>query len=171
MDKIYISMMAAMSLDGLISLHESAPVTFTSREDKELLRHTIENTDCLLVGRRTYELSQSILEKRTCVVFSNNPDLRSHKPNITYSQLSKESIQKLSGSGKKFLLLGGSQIYHWFIKEGLVNELLLTVEPIVLTQGVPIISDISLHQRFNLVSSRILNSQGTVLLHYLTVNQ
>lgn len=155
-------MMAAISLDGLISIGESSPVTFTSREDKALLRDKIQEADCLLLGRKTYELSRSILGKRPCIVFSRS---------ASYSDLNDSVINNLHNYGQKFLLLGGSQIYHWFLNRGLVDELYLTVEPIVLAQGVPLLSDSCRISNLQLISVKAINDQGTLFLHYLASKQ
>ena len=64
------------------------------------------------------------------------------------------------------LLVGGSKIYSSFMKEGLVDELYLTIEPVVFGNGKNLFSDESFETKLELVSSKKLNKKGTILLKY-----
>ena len=67
----------------------------------------------------------------------------------------------------KVLLAGGARVYSSFIKEGLVDEIYLTVEPVIFGQGKPLLADGDSDVNLKLVSSKKLNKNGTLLLKYI----
>ena len=67
----------------------------------------------------------------------------------------------------RIAVVGGTAIYDWFLKRGLVDELCLTLEPVVFGAG-KLLTDAPLRtfRRFSLKSVKHLNKRGTLLLHY-----
>jgi riboflavin biosynthesis pyrimidine reductase len=62
---------------------------------------------------------------------------------------------------------GGAEIYSMFLREKLVTDLYLTVEPVVFGDGVPLVTG-GVFQKLNLVSSERLGERA-ILLHYAVV--
>ena len=63
-------------------------------------------------------------------------------------------------------ICGGSSVYGLFLKEGLVDELFLTVEPILFGSGIPLASG------FDCINMQLVDvtrlGAHTVLMHYKT---
>ncbi|MFA6081553.1 MAG: dihydrofolate reductase family protein [Patescibacteria group bacterium] len=76
-------------------------------------------------------------------------------------------IERLSTLGyKKALLVGGSIINGLFLKNNLVDELYLTIEPKIFGKGKNIVEEQSLDKSLQLINVKKLNKTGTLLLKY-----
>nr|AIA16897.1 Dihydrofolate reductase [uncultured bacterium] len=170
---IYIAI-AAITLDGKIakdSHHMST--TWTSQEDKVFFRNILKECDVCLVGRSTYETSKEPLSKRNTIVLSRSPYAKASgdvpSVSVTFCDPAKTDLKKLieERDYQKVAVLGGSQIYTYCLQNEMIDELYLTVEPIVFGQGIGLFSaDVDLNEKFQLISSQSLNTQGTLLLRY-----
>lgn len=180
--KTHFIALAAISLDGRIASLKKGGSAWTSREDKDFLHRELDRCDLIIVGRKTYDLAKKPLAKRNCLVFTTrvkgfkkiNGRLAYYHPHLT-SPLKGEEFPSLEGRGKgrvkKVCVLGGSQVYSWFLKRGLIDEIYLTIEPLVFGAGVPLF-DIPLKtlQTYKLESIKRLNKTGTIVIHYVKVN-
>jgi dihydrofolate reductase len=66
---MYIAV-AAVTIDGKIARHPAHFSNWTSKEDKSFLHEFLDACDCIIVGRKTYELAKEPLSKRRCVVLT-----------------------------------------------------------------------------------------------------
>ena len=69
------------------------------------------------------------------------------------------------------LLAGGSEIATQFFKDSLIDEFWLTMEPIILGSGKPLVSDEVLNIPLKLLSLRKLNTRGTLHGRYKVVKK
>ena len=106
-------------------------------------RDFYDSIDTTLMGRATYEITQTIEEfpypDKTNYVFTRNPNL-----------LDTEHVRFISGDiaafvrtlkeqeGKDIWLIGGGQINTIMLNADLVDGIILTVFPIVLGDGIPL---------------------------------
>ena len=65
--------------------------------------------------------------------------------------------------------MGGSELNRLFLKYKLVNEIYLTLEPILFGKGNQLLETVKLEQDLKLVDFKILNNKGTLLLHYKVI--
>jgi dihydrofolate reductase len=82
-----------------------------------------------------------------------------------------DEVNKLKNMpGKDIWLYGGASLITTFINLGLVNELRLSVHPVILGEGKPMFIDIN--QRFNLkmVNTRTFSSGVVQLINHLNRN-
>ncbi len=158
---------AAMTLDGKIAAENGRSTDWTSPEDKDFLHDFLDKSEVVLVGRKTYELAAAQLAKRKCIVFSRTGDLKRRSENLLIADLADTDLKKLLAPYRTATLLGGAQIYTYFLERGLVDELYLTLEPVVFGRGLALFaSQSSLRTDFKLTSIRQLNEKGSILLHY-----
>jgi dihydrofolate reductase len=68
--------------------------------------------------------------------------------------------------GKDMLLIGSASTARAFIRDRLIDEYRLTVNPVILGGGTQLFPDAEPRQDLRLVSARTLGS-GVVALHYL----
>ena len=67
------------------------------------------------------------------------------------------------------LLAGGAETNAQFFDAGLVDEMYLTVEPLLLGSGLPLTGFLQNAVQLKLMESTTLNDRGTVQLHYQVV--
>jgi dihydrofolate reductase len=146
----------------------------------------LKSGDTILFGRRTYELMVAFwptpeamksapevaegMNNANKIVFSRTLDkvewnnTRVMKDNIV------EEIKKMKQTpGNNMTVLGSGTIVNQFANEGLIDEIQLLVQPFVLSEGKPVLSDIKDTLSFELSKSRVFET-GNVLLCYQPVN-
>jgi dihydrofolate reductase len=78
----------------------------------------------------------------------------------------KDEINKLkSQTGKDIIVYGGASFDSSLIKENLIDEFYLFINPVVIGTGKTIFKDLHKFQKFRLIESIAFNC-GIVLLHY-----
>lgn len=177
---------AAITLDGKIAKHKDHLSDWTSKEDKDFLHAMLDKYDVILVGNNTYKTAIKPLSKRNCVVLSRSADkLVSRSAKLQYCNPQKSDIKKIirNRKYKTIAILGGAQTYTYCLQHNLLDELYLTIEPLVFGQGINLFAPapsslgkgkMSLQRqmrskdyKFRLVSIKELNKQGSLLLHYI----
>ena len=164
------TMLAVMSLDGRLAHHVDDPIRWSSPEDKEQMHHLLHNgTDLAVIGRKTYELSGPALKDVPMLILTTSvTDVEEIEPkkwmiNPNYSSL-LEQVDKLAA--KKVTLLGGTQAYSYFWENGWIDEIRLTIEPLVFGSGLPVFDFTGHDRKLNIIEKKLLNEQGSLLLRY-----
>ena len=178
-------MIAAITMDGRLARHSKEHVDWTSPEDKKHLRTKMRECDVLVLGNNTFATSQKFLEKYNKVILTRSvAGVKKEDDKLTYINSEKSDIKAyFNDSGyKNVCVLGGSQIYSYFLKAGLLDEIWLTIEPIIFGSGISLFGpptgsestqnnnevDKKIETReYKLVTVKQLNNKGTVLLHYI----
>lgn len=152
---IKVSVYIATSLDGFIARDDGgldwldeANATVPDGEDCGYQAFT-ESVDVLIMGRKTYEKVLSFGEwpygSKPVAVLSHKPI--SFPPGVpdavTHSSESPQNILKrLSNEGVQHVYVDGGITIQGFLSEGLVNEITMTVIPIILGDGIPLFGSI-----------------------------
>jgi dihydrofolate reductase len=161
---------AAVTLDGKIARNKSHVSDWTSKEDKIFMHALLDKCDCVIVGNNTYKTAMRPLSKRNCVVLSRSADkLVSKSAKLTYCKPNKTALTKLlkTNNYKLIAILGGAQTYTYCLQNNLFDELYLTIEPVVFGEGIDLFAGkIALNNKFKILSTKKLNRQGSLLLHY-----
>jgi len=77
----------------------------------------------------------------------------------------QEVVSKIHNNGFYSLYIDGGKTVQGFLKEDLVDDLIITTIPIVLGEGVPLFSPMETRLEFDLVSSEVFINQ-LVQTHY-----
>jgi dihydrofolate reductase len=167
---IYIAL-AAITLDGKIAKDSQHLSTdWTSEEDKIFFRSFLKECDVVLVGNKTWQTAKEPLSKRNCIVLSRSAHkLISESATVTFCNPEKIDLKKfiLDKGYKKVAVLGGSQVYTYCLENNMLDELYLTIEPLVFGKGINLFqSNDVLNTHFQLEKMEKLNNQGTILLKY-----
>lgn len=179
--KIILAMVT--SLDGKSTKDNLPPSEWTSKEDRAHLHKLIVSQKLIVMGRKTYDASKSIIKvnpKKLWVVVTKNP--QKYHNDLVPGQLefSDESPAKLvqgltdlgykqslkANAFKQMLLLGGADLNSSFFKAKLVDELWLTLEPRIFGKGNGLIAESNKDIKLKLKKVEKLNKQGTLLLKY-----
>ncbi|MBI3486435.1 dihydrofolate reductase family protein [Candidatus Daviesbacteria bacterium] len=170
--KIILAMVT--SVNGKSTKGSLPPGQWNSKEDKEYLHKLINSQNLIVMGRKTYEAAKSIIQLKPNIlriVLTKSPKIYQKlavKNQLEFSEeLPKKLIQRLTGLGyKQLLLLGGADLNSQFFKDKLINELWLTIEPLVFGEGNGLVTEENFDIHLKLKSLEKLNQQGTLLLKY-----
>jgi dihydrofolate reductase len=164
----------ATSLDGLITKHDSEGATFSSEADQEYFRKVLKTFDCSVMGATTFEASKDLILKalhleRLRVVWTRNPEKYASYEQAGKLEFSANDLKSILGDleqrGKqRCAILGGSSVYSECLQQGLLDELWLTLEPLVFGDGKKLTTGM-LDVRLELLSTEHL-SKNTLLLKY-----
>ena len=135
----------ATSLDGYIA-RENGDIDwlFTDSEDHDYGYSELYNSiDTTLIGNSTYEQILTFGEfpypGKTNYVFTSNKKAKPH-PSVKMIHLDiGKFVRKLkSENGKNIWLVGGGQINTVLLNANLIDELIISVHPIMLGNGIPL---------------------------------
>lgn len=128
----------------------------------------LDESDVVVVGNNTYKTAQEPLSKRNCIVFTASVRTSEHKSDmLTYCNPESSDCLPLMEKYEKVAVLGGTQTYTYFLENNLLDEIYLTIEPVVFGRGLNLFeSSKDINARFRLESTKSLNEKGSVLLHY-----
>lgn len=159
---------AATTLDGKIALDAGHFSDWTSPEDKFFMRALLDKSDVVVVGNNTYKTAIEPLSKRNCIVLTSSVATTERKSEkLLLWNPTTTTFESVAGEYKTVAILGGAKTYSYFLQNNLLDELYLTIEPLVFGRGINLFE----HQsgefaHFKLLSMEKLNEVGSVLLHY-----
>ncbi|WP_028980472.1 dihydrofolate reductase family protein [Sporocytophaga myxococcoides] len=164
----------AASMDGYIAAPND-DLSFLSLVNKEGEDYGyasfIQTVDTVIAGRKTYDWVManvpefSHADKTTYII------TRSQKPSIGnttfYSGNLKDLVTELkSKKGKNIFCDGGSEIIQELLKEKLIDEMTVSIIPILLGDGTRLFKNGRPEQKLKLVSTKQFDT-GLTQLHYL----
>ena len=159
----------AMSVNGMISNKRNVP-DWLSKEFEAGFASICQRTEAVVMGKTTYNfLAPDYLPLKdhgTLLVLTHDTSTRASQPNVVFSDKKpSELIALLETRGHtECVIIGGTATVDTFMKAGLVNELILVVEPVVFGKGLPLLNE-DLERRVALLDVKKLN-ENTVQLHY-----
>ena len=159
---------AAVTLDGKIARHAGHMTDWTSPEDKEFLHDFLDKSDVVVVGNNTYKTAQEPLSKRNCIVLTHSvTDTKRQSEKLLFCNPASSDIRKLLENYRTVAILGGTQTYTYFLEKGLLDEIYITIEPLIFGNGLELFkSSADKMAQFYLRSAKRLNERGSILLHY-----
>ncbi len=147
---------------------------WTSKADQDYFFGYLKKNNLIVMGSKTYDIARNVMQLnkgQLRIVLTRNPE--KYKSEEVPGQLEftsespKDLVKRMFQKGyKKLLLPGGTNTNTSFLIAGLVDEILLTVEPKIFGLGKQLFLEKSLEASLKLLSFKKLNKQGTLLLHY-----
>lgn len=133
---IPVSMMMAMTLDGKIATDSQQFADWTSKEDKKIFKEISQAHGVVLMGANTFRTFPGPLPGRLNVVFSDQTD----QPELAGVKWVKGDpaavLLDLEKMGYRSALLGGgSTLNSLFLKQKLIQEIIVTIEPKIFGTG------------------------------------
>lgn len=163
-----VILIAAITADGFIGRSSGHAADWTSKEDKKLFVQITKEAGTIVMGSKTFETIGRALPGRRNIVLTSRPQEYEVEGVEFTSESPQNLVDRLDSEGVKSLAVcGGAHVYHHFMQAGLVNELYLTVEPVLFGTGVKLFAD-ELDVKLQLLSSDKLN-EDVVLLHYKVI--
>ncbi len=165
-----------ISVNGLIA-KENGDTSFVSKIEWKSFRAMIKKTDVMIIGRRTYDMMKESsefngLEKKKIVVLTSAASRKSEMSNITFTNLQPKDLLKNLGKEKhkSVLIAGGGILNGSFMKENLIDEIILDVEPVVFGKGIRLFGDSDFEARLKLAGTKKL-SKNEIQLRYKVVKK
>lgn len=159
----------ATSIDGRIAKSGQSGTGWTSLEDWNFFQKSLTKMEVVVVGHNTYELAEDKLKRRNSIVLTSKVNKFKIEGKTVFFNPQKSSLKKFleSKNYKKVAIIGGPKVYDFFLENKMLDELFVTIEPYVFTNGIPMFSgDKFQKHKFSLQSVKKLNKKGTILLHY-----
>ncbi|MDE1856905.1 MAG: dihydrofolate reductase [Candidatus Micrarchaeota archaeon] len=158
----------AVSANGMIAKLDD-DTGWISRKEWDSYSAIARKAGNIVVGRRTY----SILTKQPefkelkgvkLVAVSKKHSLRMVDRDHSIAVSPKAALRLLKGFSK-VVVAGGGILNKSFMKENLIDEVYLDVEPIILGKGIKLFSDADFSAKLELVGTRKI-SDNEIQLHY-----
>lgn len=166
-----ISIYIASSIDGYIARKDGSIDWLESGHvgDEDYgFKKFFDSIDALVLGKNTYETVCSFDEwpysgKRVIVLSSTLNEVR--KEAELYRGQLVELASILHSQGIKHVWIDGGITVSKFLEAGLVDQITLSIIPIILGSGIPLFNSVNREQSFRLVSSKPFPS-GLMQLQY-----
>lgn len=169
-----VTLIAAISADGKIAQSPGqSSLDWTSKEDTQFFVSKTKEIGTVVMGRKTFETIGKPLKDRRTIVMSGTERVSPpsqggvggggtvewtvDSPADLLARLEREGVRQVA-------LCGGAAIYDAFLALDLVDELFLTVEPVLFGDGVPLFHQAK-RMDLELVETRLLG-RG-ILLHFV----
>ena len=152
----------ATSIDGLITRGDNDS-DWVSKTDWDQFYSYIQANDAVIMGRKTMEQfgEDFPIEGPINIVLSRNNDLHKETDSLVILSANPQDIIELARkrSLNNLLLIGGSETNKQFIKAGLVDEIVLSVHPLVIGSGLHLFGNEPLDVNLELKSTKSINNE------------
>jgi dihydrofolate reductase len=165
------SVFVATSLDGFIARPDGRidwlSVVEHPGEDYGY-RRFFDTIDTLVIGRRTYDTALAFGEwpygGKRCVVMTR-ASLTPRRGEQLYAGPPEQLVDRLTSEGAKRIYVDGGSVIRQFIGAGLVTDMVVSIVPVLLGEGIPLFAAPGPYVRLELVESRSFKS-GLAQLEY-----
>jgi dihydrofolate reductase len=149
------SIFVATSIDGFIAREEGAIDWLSSTGNAKSgedygYRDFLNSVDAIVMGRNTFKQVLSFASwpygKKPVIVLSNRKLKIPENLSKTVSSMNEspqEVVKQLGKLGFKHLYIDGGKTIQGFLKEGLIQQLIITMVPILIGTGIPLFGSLS----------------------------
>jgi dihydrofolate reductase len=141
-----VTLLMAITLDGKIAQSRDHFPDWTGKADKKFFMQTTKKAGCLIMGSTTYDTIGRPLPGRKNVIMTRSPQARVNDYDLSQLEFTSASPQPLldqlaaEGFGE-VILGGGAQINTLFAHENLIDEIVLTISPLIFGQGISLFNE------------------------------
>ncbi|MBI2545242.1 MAG: dihydrofolate reductase family protein [Candidatus Aenigmarchaeota archaeon] len=166
----------AQTINGMIA-RENYEEEFFTDETWDMFVKFSEEIGCFVIGRNTYDIYKKknsekfSLDKVNAkrIVVSNNPKLKLDARYILANS-PRDALNKANKLGfRKVMVTGGGLVNSSFMKAGLIDEIIINVEPYLLGKGIRIFSEDDFEKKLKLTDVKKLKL-GIIQLRYSVAN-
>lgn len=166
--RMKVVLAVALSADGYVSpSSDIRSYEWTSKEDRRHFVQLSKQMQVIIMGAKTFQTFKikRAPPGRRLIVYTHDPGTIAGENIQTTAMPPQDLVQQLAAEGiETVILYGGMTIYSMFLAAGVVDEVYLTIEPILFGAGVPFLQT-PLGIRMQLLEQSNLNA-NTILLHY-----
>src|SRR5919112_4713953 len=147
----------AVSLDGFIE-GPNGEYDWCFTDGDYGMETFLKQTDAIFFGRKSYELFTSsfshMWNDKKHYVFSNSLQQLHTKAILVKGDVATKVREIKDEEGKNIWLFGGAELSTFFMKEGLIDELLLAIHPVLLGSGKPMFGKMNKRTILKLTESK-----------------
>ncbi len=157
---VQVILIMAVTVDGKIAKYAAQPADWTSSADKRAFVKATKQAGVIVMGDKTYQTIGRPLPGRLNIVLSSRPEAaRNISGQLEFSDLSPiRLIKDLENRGfDKIVLAGGATTNTLFLKESLIDEIWLTIEPKIFGQGLSLFKDVDVNLDLELIEVKRLD--------------
>lgn len=161
-------LISAVSLDGKIAQGSLDNLVWVSKENKKFFAKVTRRAGVVIIGHNTFKAIERPLEGRLLVVLASKHWEEEAIPGIVEftNDPPTKILKDLEKKGFKEVFIGGGRkINTLFLKENLLDEIWLVIEPVILGKGIGLFEEGVSSLRFGLKESKKLN-RNLLLLKY-----
>ncbi|MFA5076139.1 MAG: dihydrofolate reductase family protein [Patescibacteria group bacterium] len=163
-----LTLMMAMTLDGIIAKDKNQNADWTSPADKKIFVAQTKKTGAIIMGDTTYFLIGKPLPGRFNLVLSFTPE-KYKKQEIPgtlefFKGTPAEVLKYVENKGFQSAILGGGAgTNSAFLAAGLVNEIMITVEPKIFGRGLNFTEGQDLDLNLELIEAKPIGDNAVQL--------
>jgi dihydrofolate reductase len=156
----------AATINGLIA-KENDDISFVSDVEWKFFRNMIKKFGNCIIGRRTWEVSDAFPYPGLNIVMTKRKIENKWGGKVVFTDKSpKEVLQFLQKKGfKTAFVAGGGKLNSSFMKENLIDEVYLDIEPTVFGKGIKLFAEEDFERKLKLIGTKKL-SANEIQLHY-----
>ncbi len=162
-------LLMALTLDGKIAKDSDLFPDWTVKADKRLFVEITKAAGALIMGSKTFDTIGKPLPGRKNIVMTRDPRRISTWDNLVYTNLTPQALlAELESEGyREVVLAGGTRINSIFLRAGLIDELIVTITPMIFGSGIGLFEE-GIEVDLVLEEFRPLD-EARVCLHYRVV--
>lgn len=171
MQKPRCSVFIATSLDGFIARPDGTFdfLSIVEQPDEDYgFADFFATVDALVIGRHTYETALGFPEwpyaGKRCIVLTHRETPSQHGEQF-FAGAASALVEQLALGGAQRLYVDGGQVIRDFLVANLIDDLTLSIVPVLLGSGIRLFGEEVPEQRLKLASSQSYGS-GLVQLRY-----
>jgi dihydrofolate reductase len=161
------------TLDGKVTRWGQPEVSaWSSPEDQAYYRSILEAASLIVMGSHSYKADTfHPSANRQFIIMTRHPDQYQHLAIPGQLEFTHETpaelIHRCSRQGhQQMLVAGGPHVASSFLKEQLIDELWLTIEPRIFGTGSNFATEVNLDIQLRLLQIEQVNEQGTLITRY-----
>ena len=146
---------------------------WVSPEDTASFNATCQKAGCAIMGRHTFEIYNPLPVSEwpnlsgLHIILTSQETLDTKHPKIVIAHTPSQALEIANSHKlKEVVIMGGSHTFGSYMKENLVDEIYMDLEPLAFGEGMPIFMAGDFETKLELIDTKPLSSQ-TIQLHYL----
>jgi dihydrofolate reductase len=166
------------TLDGKITKWGDPDIrSWSSKYDQDHFDAIWNETRVIIMGKGTYDPSQvAPTPGHLFIVMTRDPESYQNKERTGKLEFTSKTpydlIRRFETEGEETLLIvGGPHIATLFLKDQLINELWLTIEPRIFGKGGNFVVEEELDIKLKLLSYSKVNDEGTIVTKYMVLKK
>ena len=170
-----IAIYIAISANGMISNARNVP-DWLSQEYGEGLVEICHDKKAVIMGKTTYNILAPdylpLKDEGTTIVLTSKTEEKPANKTVVFTKQSPAEIITLleEREHKEAVIIGGTQTISEFFNQGLVDEVLLVMEPVFFGKGLPLFGEAEFESRLKLKNWTKINP-NSIQLHYEVLKQ
>ena len=168
-----VTLIMVQSINGKIRMNENDTQKWTSIEDKKHFQRITKEIGVVIMGRKTFDSIGKPLKERLNIVLTGSPEKyndfeKMYDKQLYFTDMIPEKIlEHLENKGyTNVALIGGPTINSLFLEKDLIDEILLTIEPVIINGDLSLFSYVNGIHNFELKNIVKLN-KNSLLLKYV----